>query len=227
MEDTGIGIEEDKHEKIFERFYQIDYSGNRKYEGLGLGLSITKAYADLAGNRLWLSSKPNKGTTFYFTVPYLQVQKEIVKQGNLLTEKKSTGKSIKTVLIAEDTDSNYRLLEIYLASEEFKIVRAKDGREAVDFCKTEEQIDLILMDIKMPDMDGFEATRIIRGILPNVPVIAHTAYATEADKKKIFSSGFAGYIAKPYSKADLLATVNKLLKQDMAGIGREISRLII
>ena len=136
----------------------------------------------------------------------------MVKHGNLLNRKKSTGKSTKTVLIAEDTDSNYRLLEIYLASKEFKIIRAKDGREAVGFCKTEDQIDLILMDIKMPDMDGFEATRKIHGILPNVPVIAHTAYATEADKKKIFSSGFTDYIAKPYSRADLLATVNKFLK---------------
>jgi PAS domain S-box-containing protein len=211
VSDTGIGIPMDSHEKIFDRFYQVDYSSSRPYEGTGLGLSISKAYIELSGGKIRVESNPGEGTTFYFTIPYIKpgqppkIEKEIIKPERKINIER------KTVLIAEDVESNFQLLVGFLSLSNVNLIHARNGKEAIEICKSGKKIDLVLMDIKMPIMDGFEATGVITGMLPNVPVIAQTAYAFESDKKNILTRGFIDYISKPYKKDDLVELVEKYL----------------
>ena len=211
VKDTGIGIPVDMHDKIFDRFYQVIYSSSRPYEGIGLGLSICKAFIELSGGRIWLESNPDRGSTFYFTLPYIQAgQIHTIEQNNISPEYNNTNVN-RTLLIAEDDESNYFLLTEYLSSKSVNIIRAKNGKEAIEICKSGEKIDLVLMDIKMPVMNGLEATGVLTALLPDLPVIAQTAYSGEMDKKNLLSNGFIDYISKPYRKTDLIELVNKYL----------------
>ena len=211
VKDTGIGIPVDMHDKIFDRFYQVNYSSSRPYEGIGLGLSICKAFIELSGGRIWLESNPDRGTTFYFTLPYiLEGQVHTIEQNNISQEYKNRNGN-RTLLIAEDDESNYFLLTEFLSSKSVNIIRAKNGKEAIEICKSGEKIDLVLMDIKMPVMNGLEATGVLTVLLPDLPVIAQTAYSGEMNKKNLLSNGFIDYISKPYRKSDLIELVNKYL----------------
>jgi signal transduction histidine kinase len=174
VKDSGIGIPVDKHERIFDRFAQADDSIQQHYGGSGLGLTISKGFVDLMGGTIWLKSQPGYGSTFYFTIPFLLVNRaknpEIEQQGTV-----NNLFSTFTILVADDHDFNYLLLEEILVRENFKVIRAKNGKEAVDICHKNEEIDFVLMDIRMPVMDGYTATRLIKQIRPDLPVIAQTA----------------------------------------------------
>jgi CheY-like chemotaxis protein len=211
--DTGIGIPREKHLKIFERFTQADTSTTRKFEGSGLGLSIAKTYVEMMGGAIWLASEMGKGTTFYFNVPCIWADRE---KGN--TEITVSGietpgfkKGLK-VLVVEDDYASFILLEIAVKFVAKEVFHAKTGIEAIDFCRNRPEIDLVLMDIKMPDMDGYEATRQIKQFSPNVIIIAQTAYALAGDHERALLAGCDNYISKPVKRDQLLELLKKYFK---------------
>jgi PAS domain S-box-containing protein len=200
VEDTGIGINLEMQESIFERFSQEDKGGVKLYGGLGLGLSIAKENAELLGGKITLKSEKGNGSTFYVTIPYNPVflcKETIGPDGS--KKPKTKKKELYTVLIVEDEEVNYLYLEALFDRAELdtKLIHAKNGKEAVDICKKGETINLILMDIKMPVMNGFEATKQIKEFRPDVPIIAQTAYTTAEDKDKAKAVGCDDFISKP------------------------------
>ncbi len=209
--DTGSGISKEKHEIIFERFRQVDEGHSRKHGGVGLGLSIASGLVNLLGGEIWLTSEPEKGSTFNFTIPYKtdQVSQTSgisgIKGSNI--ENKWKGK---LVLIAEDDDLNFEYMKALLEPTEVQIYRAKDGNQAVKICSAID-FDLILMDIRLPVLNGIQATQQIRKMGKNTPVIAQTAFAMDDDKQKCLTAGCNRYITKPISKQKLFATMNELL----------------
>ena len=212
IEDTGIGIPHWEHSRIFDRFYQVDRTVSRVYSGTGLGLSISDAYVKLMGGEIKLESEPGKGSVFSFSLP--------VKDNIVQAQKDSSGKNdikVKTdrqtsILIAEDDIYSYQLLELILKKHNFRVLHAVNGKQAVEICSSGERIDIVLMDIKMPVMDGFMATAEILKIMPNVPVIAQTAYSDKEDRDKIFNSGFSDFLEKPITTNQLYSTLEKYLK---------------
>ncbi len=212
VQDTGIGIAADMHDEIFKRFRQVESSLARRFGGSGLGLSIAKAYVNLLGGTIWLESEPGKGTCFYFTIPYNKAPERSVPEINPDTSLQIETELPKTLLIAEDEDSNFMLLKAMLSAYKINILRAVNGIQAVEICRNN-KIDLVLMDIKMPLMDGYEATKQIRGFLPELHVIAQTAYSTNTDKEKIFAAGCNDYIGKPLSKEILVSKIKVQLEK--------------
>lgn len=195
VKDTGSGIPKEQQGRIFERFAQADISITRGYEGAGLGLAICKGLVELFGGKIWLESEVGRGTTFYFTIPCKKIDKQenINKTVNAMTEINKKHK----ILIAEDDNDSYALLVRILKNKDYDLLWAKNGQQAVDIFNDNKDIDLILMDIRMPVMDGIEATKLIKEIAPNIPVIAQTAYAFSEEKDRILSLGFDDYISKP------------------------------
>ncbi|MBN2347477.1 MAG: PAS domain S-box protein [Bacteroidales bacterium] len=203
VKDTGIGIPSDQKKFIFQPFRQADMGFTRQYGGTGLGLAISKKLVELLGGNIWFESEEAKGSVFYFTMPYNQLK----ISGNLTPLKKQgkekSGTKLK-ILIAEDEEVNYLFLEEILLKFNSRIYHAKDGKEAVDIFKKNPDIQIILMDIKMPVMDGYKALKIIKKISPETIVIAQTAYAMTEDRKKALSAGCDDYIAKPINKDELV-----------------------
>lgn len=208
VKDTGIGIDKSSQEIIFERFRQAESVIGYSYGGTGLGLSISKSFAQMLGGKIWVESEPNQGATFYLTLPYYpdQLKKTNDKSTNLIHADKEL-----TLLIAEDEYYNYLLLKAILTSSKISLLHAENGYEAVDIFRQQPQIDLVLMDIKMPIMDGIAAFDEIRKIRPDVPVIAQTAYALEQEKNQFLERGFNDYIAKPIRKDELLEKINNII----------------
>lgn len=214
VKDTGIGISPQNWEIIFERFSREEKEISREFGGLGLGLSISKEHVKLLGGDITLESEKGNGSTFYVTIPYKptalnnspnsQKQKEVPKG----TEKF-------TILVAEDEDVNYFFIQTLFERQPYKkysLIHAKNGKEAVDFCINDNNIDLVLMDIKMPVMNGHEATGLIKSKFPNLPIIAQTAYSTESDRETALNSGCDDFISKPINRKEFFRTINKYLK---------------
>ena len=210
VEDTGVGIPAEMHQEIFKRFRQVENSDTQRLGGSGLGLSISKAYVELLGGRIWVESEPGRGSTFYFTLPYKKVEAKKVSENNAGYGLRSETMKAITLLVAEDEENNYLLIAEQLAGLNVKILRAKNGAGAVEMCRGVEPIDLVFMDLKMPGMDGFEATKRIRQLFPSLPIIALTAYSTDEDICKALASGCNDVISKPYSR-DLL--ISKIARQ--------------
>jgi PAS domain S-box-containing protein len=211
VEDTGIGIPAEMHKEIFERFRQVDSAMSRQFGGSGLGLSISKAYVELLGGKIWLNSESGHGSTFYFTIPYKTAleKKTLTKQSFL--ELEITKCKAKTLLVAEDEESNFLLMAEMLSGLNANIVRAVSGAEVVAICKSSQHIDLVLMDIKMPGMDGYEATKQLRKFMPFLPILAQTAYASDEDKKRAINCGCNDYISKPINRELLISKIEQLL----------------
>ncbi len=193
VRDTGIGISPEKQASVFQRFTKL----NDFAQGSGLGLSISRSIIEKLGGRIGVESPGlGFGSTFWFTIPFKEIKGEQVAEAKPEpVEKAKIEKKKLTLLIAEDNESNYLLFDTIL-SREYDLIHAWDGVEAVDMFK-QHQPDMIIMDINMPNMDGYEATREIRKISKNVPIIAVTAYAFASDKERIMESGFNSYVSKP------------------------------
>ncbi|MFK7953701.1 MAG: response regulator [Ekhidna sp.] len=214
VKDSGLGIAEKDHRAIFDRFRQGDNDYTRSKSGTGLGLSIVKNLVELLGGEIRIESKIKKGATFYFTVPYSQEKKKNV-------EAKTTGidpdlSKSKTILIAEDQVINFTYLRVLLERHNYKIIHAKNGQEAVDIAMTERSIDLILMDLGMPLMNGLEAAKTIRKTNKAIPIIAVTGYAMEEDKKNVFEAGCNDYLSKPISEENLIEVLDKFTKKGIS-----------
>ncbi|MFO7656174.1 MAG: PAS domain S-box protein [Bacteroidales bacterium] len=211
VEDSGMGIPLDMQEVIFNRFRQVETTDTRHFGGSGLGLSISKAYVEMLGGKMWLSSEPGKGSEFYFTIPYRNANPKKMPDTPAVDALNFKFNTTKTVLIAEDEDSNFTLLEEMFSDYGLNIIRAENGLEAVRLCKSNPLIDLVLMDLKMPVMDGFEATMRIKEFKPDVPIIAQTAYISLADRNKALACGCSDYISKPINKELLLFKIHEQL----------------
>jgi PAS domain S-box-containing protein len=205
VQDTGKGIKDEYKDKLFDVFSQEEEGNVRKFEGSGLGLAIIRGIADLLGAEIRVESALGEGSTFYFGLPYKYKSAEVGEIKPKLAEEKAQQPKI---LIAEDDDSNYQVLELMMRKMTNAItLRANDGQEAVEIFKDETDIDLILMDLKMPNMDGFEATKQIRKMDANIPIIAITAFAMSGDERRAIEAGCNDYLAKPVTMKVLL---NKL-----------------
>ena len=208
VKDTGVGIPQEKIELIFERFQQVDNGKLQFHEGTGLGLAISKGIVKLLGGFLKVETEEGKGSTFSFTLPLIEAKskKSITKESSLSNYSLETLEN-KTILIAEDEPVNQEYFKASLQNMPFKIIFAENGKIAVEIIKSNPEIDLILMDLKMPLMDGYDATEAILKIKPNAKIIAQTAYAMASDKAKCLDKGFVDYISKPIDKRVLIEKI--------------------
>ena len=211
--DTGCGIPQDKKEMVFGRFIKL----NSFQQGTGLGLSICETIVNKLGGRIGVDSTVGSGSTFWFTIPYKPIaiapSQQLAEKNLLLSQRRIVEQSKLKILIAEDTDSNYRLFESILMKD-YQLIHAHNGLEAVEMFR-EHEPHLILMDINMPVMNGYEAVGQIRKLSTVVPIIAVTAYAFEQDEQKILHSGFDAYTSKPINAVMLKGKITTLLARSL------------
>jgi CheY-like chemotaxis protein len=210
VKDTGIEIPPNKQQLIFEKFRQIEETETRSYGGSGLGLAICKEIVNLHNGKIWVDSELNKGSTFYFTL-----NAEIIDELNKTKTDNIIDNMIdlngKTILVVEDEESNYDLIEILLKKTGAEVVHAENGMEALARIKENQNINLVLMDLRMPVMNGFEATKTIRKTNPKLPVIALTALAVKGDEARARQAGCTDYISKPIRKEKLYEVIGRYL----------------
>jgi len=207
VKDTGIGINRNMQKQIFERFTQATINTEKLYGGTGLGLAISKACTELLGGEIWLKSKEGKGSTFYFSLPY--IASKII---NPIIEKKEKSMSFnnETILIVEDDEINFLYLKELLDEYNINIIHVDNAEKAIKMVK-DSDINIILMDIQLPGKDGNYAVSKIKELKPDMPIIAQSAYAFESDKRKSFNAGCNDYLVKPIKKKDLLHSLKKYL----------------
>ena len=209
VKDTGIGIPKNRIHAIFNRFEQADIEDTEVFEGSGLGLAISKAYTEMLGGEIFVESEEGKGSKFTFTIPHTQNQKESVMKTSETVDNITSEFGDLNLLIVDDDEVSSELLEIMLEGVFQKIIIAKTGKEAVELCKNSPEVDLVLMDIKMPVMNGNDATREIRKFNKDLVIIAQTAYVLPGDKEKTIEAGCNDYISKPVNKELLLEIITK------------------
>jgi two-component system sensor histidine kinase EvgS len=208
IKDTGIGIAKNQQEKIFERFTKVADIKTKHFRGTGLGLSIALKLAQLLNGEITVESELNVGSVFYLSFPLAKVLSPVAE-----VEKKPKDESLaflsgKIILIVEDVEYNYRYLEIILRrNQDVKILWAKNGLEAIELCRKNSDISIVLMDIQLPEMNGYDATRIIKSENKNIPVIAQTAYATHSDFEAAIDAGCVDILVKPINKKELLKKI--------------------
>jgi len=205
VKDTGIGIPKDRQSAIFERFIQADIEDTMARQGAGLGLSITKSYIEMLDGKIWVESEEGIGSKFYFTLPYnlneLE-EKNNKKDFGVNANSENQIKNLK-ILIAEDDEVSSELLSAIVSEISHEILIAKNGNEAVEICSNNPDIDLVLMDIQMPDLNGYEATHQIRQFNKDLIIIAQTAFGLAGDREKSLDAGCNDYITKPINKHEL------------------------
>lgn len=212
VKDSGIGIPKDKQEKVFERFFQVDVSFSRGHEGSGLGLSIAKAFVELLGGEITLESEPGKGSAFCFTLPFQpalgsKLDGEDAQPGQPMDR---AGEK-KAILVVEDDQASFEVLQFMLEEMNAEILHAASGEEGITKFRERPGIGLILMDIKMPGIDGLETTRRIRAFDMEVPIIAQTAHALSGDREIALQAGCNDYISKPIKRETLLKCVGQFI----------------
>lgn len=206
--DTGSGIPDEHKSNVFKRFRQVEENNDRVYSGTGLGLYISRLETELLGGKIWFVSEKNVGTTLHFTLPNVVLT-------NFLSETEQSPDNYNwenyTIVIAEDQITNFKILEAYLQKTNVNIIWAKSGQEVINFCLQKPEINLVLMDINMPQINGLEATEIIKEKRPNLNIIAQTAYALAGDREKSIAAGCSDHLSKPFKKSDLLESMAKFL----------------
>ena len=212
--DTGIGISPENHHTIFERFRQsLDSEASNSYGGTGLGLSISKGILELMNGSIFVESEKGKGAHFWFELPYKINENLTVEKAVNKNEKSTSIWNNKTILIAEDEEFNYIYLQEILSETKANILRARDGNEAIQLFNQHPEIDLILMDLKMPIVNGLEATKQIKEKNKAIPIIAQTAYALYGDREKAIEMGCNNYLSKPIEKNKLFELLAKYLNE--------------
>lgn len=212
--DTGMGIPKDKLEAIFNRFEQGDMAITRGYEGTGLGLAITKAYVELLGGSIQVTSSRGAGSVFTFSIPYNPAEPIEPRVPEKVEQNLSDNQQNLKILIAEDDQISFQYMQMLLKPVECTILRAMTGKDVVRlYAEHASSIDLILMDIKMPEMDGYTATQEIRKINSSVPIIAQTAYSLAGDMEKAIQSGCNYYLSKPLKRNDLLHIIHTIMHE--------------
>ncbi|MGB4291741.1 MAG: transporter substrate-binding domain-containing protein [Bacteroidales bacterium] len=210
VKDTGPGIPPDKLEVVFNPFYQADMNLSREHEGSGLGLAIAKAYSEMLKGKLWVESEPGKGSTFFLSIPLIKSESEYHISENMENSVKEFIKPSK-ILVADDDETSFLLIKIMLAPYGIKCLHAANGKETLRILESENDISLILLDIKMPLMDGFETVKKLRERKISIPVIAVTAYAFPSDREKALAGGCNDYISKPVMKQELISKIKQYL----------------
>lgn len=212
VKDTGIGIESQKFESIFENFIQGDDTNTREFGGIGLGLPIAKGLIKILNGDIWLESEVGKGSTFYFKIPYIKNSTKTEKEKHMdFKEINNLDWSSKKILIVEDDSYSAEYLAEALSITNVKIIFANNGKKAIEMVKEHPDINVVLMDIQLPDLSGDKATSIIRESNVDIPIIAQTAHAMVNDKESYLSAGCTDYIAKPISVKELFTLLNKYL----------------
>lgn len=212
VKDTGIGIKNTSPENVFEKYRKVLYKDNSGSEGSGLGLAISKAYVEMLGGEINVESEYGKGSLFRFSIPMIICKKcdestsetPVIKGEPMLTPLR--------ILVAEDEDTNFLYISALLTKYNHSVYRASNGKEAVDIVKENDDLDLVLMDIKMPILNGYDALKLIKKLKPYLPVVAQTAYALSDDEQNIRAAGFDGYIAKPIMKNQLVNIIDSIHK---------------
>ena len=210
VKDTGIGIPQEEQQVVFERFHRLDNGMFRSYTGAGLGLSISKGLASLFGSKITLNSRPGEGSSFRFTIPLIAYQSPQPVLPFIMHGSDMYDWSGKTVLIVEDDPVNVRFLTVLLLKTNIDLLYAADGKEAVELVQSS-QVDIVLMDMNLPVIDGYEATRQIKKLRPGIPVIAQTAHALSDDREHCLEAGCSEYLSKPIDKPKLYATIDRFL----------------
>ena len=208
VSDSGIGIPKEKQKSIFERFIQADRKDDVPQQGVGLGLAISKAYAEMLGGSMWVESEEGKGSTFYFTIRKQLLPEQKSEEETVAPDKETASKKLK-IIVADDDETSTKLLSNYFRKSGHQIIPVSTGLKAIESCRKNPDTDLVLMDIQMPEMDGYRATKKIRQFNKDVIIIAQTAYGFSSDKKKAMAAGCNDYIAKPIKKVELLSLIGK------------------
>jgi signal transduction histidine kinase/CheY-like chemotaxis protein len=213
VKDSGIGIPRSQTEKIFEQFIQVDNTLSRKFSGSGLGLAISHGLVSLLNGRIWCISDLGKGSNFFFTIPYQPVTMMNNTKMPQKTDSTSTVRdwSDYTALIVEDDVINFKVIEAMLRSTRVNIIHADDGLKAIEQARRNTHIDIVLMDIHIPEINGFEASSKILEFRPELPIIAQTANAMSEDREKCIEAGCVDYISKPIDMNELFAKMSKFL----------------
>ncbi len=214
VKDSGIGISKEIGDSIFEHFLKVESVKTKLYEGVGLGLSICRSLVKAMGGNIWYESEVGKGTTFYFTLPYNSHENVLNAETKHGSADKVPDLENKQILIVEDDENNYQLLVFYLTKTKAGLTWAKNGQDAVEYVKSNNNFDLILMDLRLPVMNGAEATRLIRQINPGQLIVAQTAFAHKEEKKEFLKYKFNDYLEKPISMEKLMEVLNKVLKDE-------------
>lgn len=209
--DTGIGIPKENHQSIFDRFVQVNNNSSRPYEGTGLGLAISSSLAALMDGRMWVESEPGKGSVFFMALPFVPVDRGFSPIFGDRERVDIPDLAGRLILIAEDVVVNYQFLKATLEKTGAEVFWAKNGKVAVEMAMNDPAPDLILMDLKMPEMNGYEATRMIKQRRPFIPIVAQTAYSLDGDRQKSIEAGCDEHLAKPIDTNELYAVLTLLL----------------
>jgi signal transduction histidine kinase/ligand-binding sensor domain-containing protein/CheY-like chemotaxis protein len=209
VKDTGIGITKEDALIVFDRFRKLEKNFTNTYRGVGLGLAISKRLTEILGGNIWVHSEPGKGSAFYLSFPFEKVSTEEIVKKTENHKKTGFDWENRNILIVEDEETNYLFLEKILSKTRANIQWAKNGEEAISFFKEKDSYDLVLMDIKMPVMNGYEAARLIKNIKPTQIIIAQTAYARAEDEYELRNAGFDDYLSKPINSDFLFSVLKK------------------
>lgn len=207
VKDTGIGIAKEEQDFIFKKFGKSGNINTNKNRGSGLGLTLSKKLVELLKGEISVHSSQNMGSTFTFTITAENEQKITITKPSVTVD---NNWSTKTILVAEDTESNYFFIEAFLERTKVNLLWAQDGVEAIKMFR-ENEVNLILMDIMMPEKDGYDATREIKEINPNIPIIAQTALALPDDEEKCYKAGCDYVLVKPINSEDLIVTIKRFI----------------
>jgi PAS domain S-box-containing protein len=208
--DTGIGLDEEEQKVIFERFRQVDFSSSRKFGGNGLGLAIANSLVKLLEGNIWVESRKEEGSVFYFTIPYVKGTTQV----STPEPKEDSGYEWEDyhILVVEDDIVSYSLIKEILEQTSIRITHVLTGIEAVEICKKDDTINLVLMDIRLPELDGYEATKYIKENKKSIVIIAQTAHAFSEDREKCMKVGCDEYLSKPIKETELFAVLEKYLQ---------------